>query len=57
LRAQYCGGAKVDAPSWAVALRPARIVEHAARKRDRDNVWNWHKCEVAIDTADVRLLG
>jgi hypothetical protein len=22
-------------------LRPARIVEDAARKRDRDNVWNW----------------
>jgi hypothetical protein len=39
---QYCGGAAVDAPELGCGvLRPARIVEPAARKRDRDNVWNW----------------
>jgi hypothetical protein len=42
-------------------LRPARIVEDAARKRDRDNVWNWQillqKLAVIDDAAQPFYLG
>ena len=54
---QYCGGAAVDAPELGCGvLRPARIVEHAARKRDRDNVWNFALREESYQPDPVRRV-